>query len=90
MNGQEAFDAALAHPYDLILMDMQMPVLDGYAATQALRKSGYKGKIVALTAHSMSEDREKCMQVGCDDYLAKPMNVEKLTETITRILAPNE
>ncbi|RLS85908.1 MAG: PAS domain S-box protein, partial [Planctomycetota bacterium] len=90
MNGQEAFDADLAHPYDLILMDMQMPVLDGYAATQALRKSGYKGKIVALTAHSMSEDREKCMQVGCDDYLAKPMNVEKLTETITRILAPNE
>jgi len=87
VNGQEAYQAALKEPFDLILMDMQMPVMDGYAATQALRKSGYRLKIVALTAHSMSEDREKCLNVGCDDYLSKPVNEQLLTETVIRMLS---
>lgn len=86
-NGQEAFHAALARPFDLILMDMQMPVMDGYDSTQALRRSGYKGKIVAMTAYSMREDRDKCLLVGCDDYLTKPVSIPKLAETLTRFLA---
>lgn len=82
-NGREAMEMALAAwdsgiPYDLILMDMQMPEMDGYTATATLRERGYKGPIVALTAHTMATDRAKCIACGCDDYSAKPINLQEL------------
>jgi len=73
-NGKVAIDKARNTQYDLILMDMQMPVMDGLEATRQLRKNGYSGAIVALTANAFKEDRDNCLRAGCNDFLTKPIN----------------
>ena len=87
-NGHEALSALRQQPFDLILMDCQMPELDGYEATRRIRLQEVDSHlpIIALTAHAMRGDREKCLAVGMDDYLSKPFTLEELTTVLDRWL----
>ncbi len=88
-NGSEAVEAAYIKDYDVILMDVQMPVMDGLQATRRIRTfQGSRGQIpiVALTANAMEGDRERYLEAGMTDYISKPLNPEKLSEVLTRIL----
>ncbi|HNQ22157.1 MAG TPA: ATP-binding protein [Phycisphaerae bacterium] len=89
VNGRFACEEALAavaagRPFDVILMDMQMPEVDGYQATARLRAEGYRHPIIALTAHAMSADRDRCLSAGCDDYATKPIDRADLLALLRR------
>ena len=88
-NGQIAVDKASETTFDVILMDMQMPVLDGYLATARLRELGYTSPILALTANAMTGDQEKCYNAGCDGFLSKPVNIDQLIATIGKYVNPD-
>lgn len=92
-NGQEAFDILTTScNYDLVLMDCQMPIMDGFVTTRVIRDYEIKHKlgrvpIIAMTANAMQGDRERCLEVGMDDYVSKPIDAEKLQLTLKRWLA---
>lgn len=85
-NGQDAIDKIFTHHYDLILMDMQMPVMDGLAATRHLRAIGNTTAIISLTANAMLEDRKKCLEAGANDYLSKPIEFKEFYSTLKKYL----
>lgn len=88
-DGVEAIESLNNHSYDLVLMDMQMPRMNGYDATRAIRITGLKLPIIALTAHAMKGDTEKCLESGCDAYLSKPIILDKLFATLSEFLPQN-
>ncbi|MEI8372286.1 MAG: response regulator [Planctomycetota bacterium] len=85
-NGRIGADLAMKNPFDLILMDMQMPVMDGYTATTLLRQHGLAIPIIALTAHAMKGDQNKCLAAGCSDFVTKPIDADLLLRTIAEML----
>ena len=85
-NGIEAVNKVTSGSYDLIFMDIQMPNMNGYEATKIIRAKGYTLPIIALTAYAMKGDEEKCLNAGCDAYLSKPVDAEKLFETLGKFL----
>jgi CheY-like chemotaxis protein len=90
-NGLQAVEQVKKKPYGLVLMDVQMPEMDGYDATRAIRKwekAGQHIPIIAMTAGAMKGDRELCLEAGMDDYVSKPLKPELLFETVARFLEP--
>lgn len=85
-NGQQGMEMALARTFDVVLMDMQMPVMDGLEATRRLRRAGYARPIVALTANAMKEDQDRCAAAGCDAFLSKPVDPIIFAQTLARYL----
>lgn len=84
----DAFTATVDRPFDLVLMDMHMPEVDGYRATELLRERGASLPIVALTANAMSDDRQRCLRSGCSDYLSKPIDRQQLVALCVSLTAP--
>jgi two-component system, cell cycle response regulator DivK len=90
MDGQQGADMALSEQPDLILMDMSLPVIDGWEATRRIKANDATRRIpvIALTAHAMAGDREKAMEVGCEDYDTKPVEMSRLLGKIAVLLKP--
>jgi CheY-like chemotaxis protein len=93
-NGQKALQAFATEAFDLVLMDVQMPEMDGFAATAAIRAQEQTGShiaIIAMTAHAVKGDRERCLNAGMDDYISKPISQQDLKAAIQRNpLAPDK
>ncbi len=89
-NGEEALRLVRSNHFDIVLMDMQMPVMNGYEATAVLSETHPNLPVIALTAHAMKEDRDKCLKVGCRDYLTKPVQHTQLVNALITHLSPSE
>ena len=90
VNGQEAIDKALNFGPDLILMDLNLPLINGWDATKAIKTRSETAHIpvIALTAHAFTEDREKALAAGCDDYDTKPVDFKRLQQKMNKFLKP--
>lgn len=89
-NGSDAITAALRSPFDAIFMDVQMPVMDGFEAMGRLRANGYRGPILAVTAHSSIEERGKCLRAGFTEYVSKPFERAVLMQVAQKFMPPKE
>jgi PAS domain S-box-containing protein len=87
-NGRDAFEKVCEHKFDIIFMDIQMPVMDGYQSVGLIRERGIDVPIIALTANAMKSDRDKCIAAGCDDYIPKPINRKRLAQVLKNIYKP--
>jgi len=85
--GKEGMEMALAEAPDLILMDMNMPEMDGWTTTQTLREQGVDIPIIALTAHAMTGDRQRALEAGCNDYHSKPVVMDELLAAMEKLLS---
>ena len=81
-NGLEVLQALQKKPYDVVLMDVQMPEMDGLEATRRIRGSGLNTRIVAMTAHALEGDRDVCLQAGMNEYISKPISMEELRKVL--------
>ncbi len=81
-NGLEVLQALQEKPYDVVLMDIQMPEMDGLEATRRIRDSGMNTRIIAMTAHALEGDRAECLQAGMNEYITKPINMEELRKAL--------
>lgn len=88
-NGLEAVQKMRTKTYDVVLMDIQMPLMDGYQALKIANENGYRGPILALTAHAMKEEKDRCLAAGFTDYMSKPINrkalIARIAELATRL-----
>ncbi len=87
-NGEDAVEAVSRSSYDAVLMDLEMPKMNGLEATKIIRNSDHKTPVIAMTAHAMESDREKCFQAGMNDYVTKPIDVVQLFSTLLRWIKP--
>ncbi len=85
-DGQEAITLFKENTIDLVLMDLQLPIMDGYTATKEIKAINAEVPVIAQTAHVMSGEREKCLEAGCNDYLAKPIRLQILMDTLSKYL----
>lgn len=88
-NGLEGVKLVEKNEFDILLIDIQMPIMDGYEATSLLRSKGFQKPILALTAHAMKEDRDRCLDAGCDDHISKPVDVNSLIASVHRYVYAN-
>jgi CheY-like chemotaxis protein len=89
-SGEEALEALARAPYDLVLMDVRMPGMDGMQAVAALRARGDRTPVIALTANAFEEDRRACLDAGMDDFLTKPLDADRLRAAVARWTTPPE